>query len=61
MTGKLNLDPALPASLVGRSQAWVSGPFTAHTLRGTGHFPHEEHPEEFTGLLLSWLATLPAG
>jgi pimeloyl-ACP methyl ester carboxylesterase len=48
-------DPALPASAVERSRRWVTGPMEVHVLAEAGHFPHEEDPAGFTGLLLSWL------
>jgi pimeloyl-ACP methyl ester carboxylesterase len=40
---------------VGRSDAWVTGDLVEHRMPGVGHFPHEEDPAVFTGLLLSWL------
>jgi pimeloyl-ACP methyl ester carboxylesterase len=30
-------------------------------LEGSGHCPHDEHPEAFNRALLGWLQTLPAG
>ncbi len=51
-------DPVLPASVVEGTPAHVSGPFDEHRLPGTGHFPPEEDPGAFTGLLLDWLARL---
>jgi pimeloyl-ACP methyl ester carboxylesterase len=52
-------DPALPAALLPRSADRVAGRFTEHLLPGVGHYPHEEDPEAFTGLLLGWLRSLP--
>jgi pimeloyl-ACP methyl ester carboxylesterase len=33
----------------------VDAPFESHVLRGSGHFPHEEVPDAFNEVLLSWL------
>jgi len=49
-------DRVLPAAATERSGRYVEGPFTARTMPGVGHFPHEEDPEGFTALLLPWLA-----
>lgn len=54
-------DPALPGGGNGRLARLVSGDFREHVLRGVGHFPHEERPEEFNGLMLAWLREVTAG
>jgi pimeloyl-ACP methyl ester carboxylesterase len=36
----------------------VTGPFRYDVLTTAGHFPHEEAPDLFTQVLLSWLATV---
>jgi len=51
-------DPAVPALGTERSRRRVQGPFEAHVLPRTGHFPHEEAPEAFNAVLLGWLRTL---
>ena len=51
-------DPAVPARGTARSEQWVDAPFESHVLPRTGHFPHEEDPEAFDAVLLSWLAGL---
>jgi pimeloyl-ACP methyl ester carboxylesterase len=48
-------DPVVSAPRVEKSRAHVSGAFTSRVVPGAGHFPHEEQPQEFNGLLLSWL------
>jgi pimeloyl-ACP methyl ester carboxylesterase len=54
-------DPAVPAATYRASRTWVIGEFTEAEMPGVGHFPHEEHPAEFTDLLLGWLrAARPA-
>jgi pimeloyl-ACP methyl ester carboxylesterase len=52
-------DPALPAGagLTG-SRRRVRGVLSEHLMPSVGHFPHEESPTAFTGLLLSWLSGL---
>jgi pimeloyl-ACP methyl ester carboxylesterase len=52
-------DRALPAAGVALSRRHVAGELTEHRMPGVAHFPHEEDPAAFTGLLLPWLATLP--
>ena len=51
-------DPAIPVKSSMRSRKWVTGPFEAHVLPRTGHFPHEEDAEAFDAVLLPWLAGL---
>lgn len=48
-------DPCVLESTVLRSRRWASGPFAHHLLAETGHFPHEEHPDETTALLAAFL------
>ncbi len=51
-------DPAvLPRSAQG-SEAYVTGPYQWVTIPGTGHFPHEEWPDQFHAELLDWLERL---
>jgi pimeloyl-ACP methyl ester carboxylesterase len=53
------LDPAvLPTSVEGSSD-YVHAGYQLRTMRSVGHFPHEEDPDSFHGLLLDWLAGLP--
>ncbi len=47
-------DPVLPGDRGARS--YVPGQLTEHRMPGVGHFPHEEDPAGFTGLLLVWLS-----
>lgn len=49
-------DPALPAWSTARSGAHVAGDYQHGFIEGAGHFPHEEQPDMFNDLLLSWLA-----
>jgi pimeloyl-ACP methyl ester carboxylesterase len=42
----------------GDTASHVTGDLTLHRIPGVGHFPHEEDPAAFTGLLLGWLAGL---
>lgn len=51
-------DPALPASVARASRSRVLGEFTDRVMPGTGHFPHEERPQQFNELLLDWLRGL---
>jgi pimeloyl-ACP methyl ester carboxylesterase len=46
-------DPVLPGARPAGSYA--PGGLTEHRMPGVGHFPHEEDPAAFTGLLLAWL------
>lgn len=49
------LDPTvLPSSSVG-SQAYVRGPYQWAPIADSGHFPHEERPEEFHAQLRAWV------
>ena len=51
-------DPALPHGAMRATRRHVSGSLTEHVLPGVGHFPPEEAPAAFSGLLVGWLATL---
>lgn len=44
----------LPSSSAG-SEAYVQGPYHWAELATSGHFPHEEVPDEFHAVLLDWL------
>lgn len=46
----------LPRTAAG-SAAHVTGPYEWRLLRGVGHFPHEEDPEQVTAMLRDWLGT----
>jgi pimeloyl-ACP methyl ester carboxylesterase len=48
-------DPAVPARASLASRRRVDAEFEAHVLERTGHFPHEEAPEQATALLRRWL------
>jgi pimeloyl-ACP methyl ester carboxylesterase len=48
-------DPVVPASVTDRSRRWTGPELEHHVLPDVGHFPHEEDPATFTGLLLAWL------
>jgi pimeloyl-ACP methyl ester carboxylesterase len=50
-------DRVVPASGMERSRRWTGSDVVHHLVPGVGHFPHEEDPDRFTGLLLSWLAS----
>lgn len=52
-------DPSILLSTVDGSEEQVSGPYTRVDL-DCGHLPHEERPDEFSGVLLDWLRGLPA-
>jgi pimeloyl-ACP methyl ester carboxylesterase len=49
-------DPAVQAGSALASARYVSGGFTDRTIDGAGHFPHEERPDAFNGVLLGWLS-----
>jgi pimeloyl-ACP methyl ester carboxylesterase len=49
------LDPSVLPSTAAGSGAHVRGDYRWAQLPGVGHFPHEEAPQELTGLLLDWL------
>lgn len=49
-------DPAEPPGAVTGSARHVTASFAHYAVGNTGHFPHEERPDEFNRLLLSWLA-----
>jgi pimeloyl-ACP methyl ester carboxylesterase len=48
-------DRVVPPSTMDRSRRWVTGELLSLRMAGVGHFPHEEDPSRFTGLLLPWL------
>jgi pimeloyl-ACP methyl ester carboxylesterase len=48
-------DPCVLESTVLRSRRWAAGPFTHHPFDATGHFLHEERPDETTALLTKFL------
>jgi pimeloyl-ACP methyl ester carboxylesterase len=52
-------DPMILASSVTGSDEYVRADYRRVDLP-TGHFPHEERPDEFTAALLDWLTSLPA-
>lgn len=52
-------DPALPAGTDRRTEQLVTGDFRRRPMAGAGHFPHEEQPQVFNDVLLSWLRDLP--
>lgn len=61
-------DPVLPesgqaghAGHSGDAGPHVRGESTRHRMPGVGHFPHEEDPEAFSGLLLAWLGQVTTG
>jgi pimeloyl-ACP methyl ester carboxylesterase len=45
----------LPGSVDG-SEDFVVGDYRREDIEGIGHFPHEEDPEAFAGLVAPWLA-----
>jgi pimeloyl-ACP methyl ester carboxylesterase len=49
-------DPLAPRS--GGTGSHVTGELTEHRMSGVGHFPHEEDPDAFSRLLLTWLTGL---
>ena len=51
-------DPVLPSAADGSRHRERRADVT-HRLPDVGHFPHEEDPATFTGLLLAWLGQLP--
>jgi pimeloyl-ACP methyl ester carboxylesterase len=50
-------DPMVLASSVDGSDEYVRGDYQRVDFE-SGHFPHEETPEQFTAALLTWLETL---
>ena len=51
-------DPMVLASSVDGSEDFVRGAYRRVDL-DTGHFPHEERPDEFSDELITWLSDLP--
>jgi pimeloyl-ACP methyl ester carboxylesterase len=49
-------DALVLADSVRGSQQYVAGDYQFHVMAGVGHYPAEEAPTEFDGLLLDWLA-----
>ena len=49
------LVPVLVAEQVGR----LRPDLPLELIEGSGHCPHDEHPDAFNALLLQWLAQLP--
>jgi pimeloyl-ACP methyl ester carboxylesterase len=39
----------------------VTAPLRHELIASAGHFPHEETPDAFNGLLLDWLGSFSAG
>jgi pimeloyl-ACP methyl ester carboxylesterase len=54
-------DPSVLLRSAEGSGEWVQGSYDFSIVPGVGHFPHEESPEVFDGLVLPWLAGLPRG
>jgi pimeloyl-ACP methyl ester carboxylesterase len=54
-------DPVAPVRQSLRSRDHVDAPFESHVVRGAGHFPHEEQPEDFNRVLLPWLESVSRG
>ena len=50
------LDPAIHVRTAEGSGAFVDGAYRLHLVERSGHFPHEEQPEETTRELLAFLA-----
>jgi len=48
-------DTSVPAKLSEGNGVWVSGDYEFALIEDAGHFPHEERPEEFREVLMSWL------
>ena len=51
-------DPMILPESVDGSEEYVRGEYTRIDL-DTGHFPHEERPDEFSAALIGWLDALP--
>jgi pimeloyl-ACP methyl ester carboxylesterase len=50
------VDPCVPPQTARGAGRYVEAPYRWKLLDGTGHFPHEEHPDLFDAELLGWLA-----
>ena len=51
-------DGAVLASSVDGSEAYAGAGYTRVDMPGVGHFPHEEDPAGFDGVLIPWLNSL---
>ena len=51
-------DPLQPAQAYARDTHHVAGHLRQVTVRGVGHFPHEEAPDQFLDALLPFLAEI---
>jgi pimeloyl-ACP methyl ester carboxylesterase len=51
-------DPVCPPEVACSSRRMVAGPFRWVPVRGAGHFPHEERPDEVGAALVGWLREL---
>jgi pimeloyl-ACP methyl ester carboxylesterase len=49
------VDPVVLPDLMARSQGYVAGTFSSHTLPGVGHFVAEEAPDLTSSLIVDWL------
>jgi pimeloyl-ACP methyl ester carboxylesterase len=52
-------DKLVPVAAMAGAEAYVHARHELVSLIGVGHLPHEEAPEEFNRVLLSWLAAGP--
>lgn len=53
-------DRAVTPSVAARSERYTKGQRRWEQVKGAGHFPQEESPEEVTRLLVGWLSQIPA-
>lgn len=51
-------DPSVLMRSAEGSSEWVTGPYDFRVIEGAGHYPHEETPAAFNGILTPWLATV---